>query len=407
MAPTDLERFLALLPTFEHRKGIQLFDVLAKDPATAGPILDALLFVVSNHSDPQLHTPHGLVTLVSARELLLLTRPPAGLGLLRFLVLYNFSLTKRPLTTAQAEAAARAVPPGPDEAILDAYRKAIGKNLGDQAAALLGRIALDAGLEAAGRTAIRASFDEFGRLGHNLALSVSYAEAATVLGMPRALVPLSNLARIQAVALAGIKPIEVPERVPSGHAEADETRLAELVEAWEFDRVESVLEAFAFEDRAAEAYRPLLVAASADPGFLGHTLSLVHAGRTAARYLNPSENAWLLWKLYRTLTTRFGYPEFLRIGKAEPLDADAILPALESSLRHKSPPAEETVRRALEGGMPLERILATVVDFYGNWTVGEKEHTIIYLNAALQTARFLGRDEALLPLAIALSKLPF
>jgi hypothetical protein len=47
------------------------------------------------------------------------------------------------------------------------------------------------------------------------------------------------------------------------------------------------------------------------------------------------------------------------------------------------------------------------VDFYGQWTVGEKEHTISYLNSVLQTARFLGREEALLPLAIGLSKLPF
>jgi len=47
------------------------------------------------------------------------------------------------------------------------------------------------------------------------------------------------------------------------------------------------------------------------------------------------------------------------------------------------------------------------VDFYGQWTVGEKEHTISYLNAVLQTAKFLGREESLLPLAIGLSKLPF
>ena len=55
----------------------------------------------------------------------------------------------------------------------------------------------------------------------------------------------------------------------------------------------------------------------------------------------------------------------------------------------------------------LDEILAAVVDFYGQWTVGEKEHTISCLNAVLQTAKFLGKDEALLPLAIGLSKLPF
>jgi hypothetical protein len=84
-----------------------------------------------------------------------------------------------------------------------------------------------------------------------------------------------------------------------------------------------------------------------------------------------------------------------------------MLSALESSLRYKSPPAEETVRHALEADVPLEDILAAVVDFYGQWTVGEKEHTISYLNAILQTAKFLGKEEALLPLAIGLSKLPF
>jgi len=84
-----------------------------------------------------------------------------------------------------------------------------------------------------------------------------------------------------------------------------------------------------------------------------------------------------------------------------------MLSALESSLRYKSPPAEETVRHALEADVPIEDLLATVVDFYGQWTVGEKEHTISYLNAVLQTAKFLGKEEALLPLAIGLSKLPF
>src|SRR6267143_4087352 len=151
----------------------------------------------------------------------------------------------------------------------------------------------------------------------------------------------------------------------------------------------------------------LPISASAEPGFLGHTLSEVHGARLASRFLTPSENAWLSWKLYRTLTTRFGYPEFLRLGDPENQDRPSMLSALESSLRFKSPPAEQTVRHALEADVPLDEILASVVDFYGQWTVGEKEHTISYLNAVLQTARFLGRDEALLPLAIGLSKLPF
>src|SRR6266571_3660320 len=202
---SDLDRLFALLPTFEHQKGIRLFDELARDPANAAPILQELLAVVSNHDDPQLHTPHGMLTVHAGRDLLRLTRPPGGLGLLRFLVLYNFSL----------------------------------------------------------------------------------------------------------------------------------------------------------------------------------------------------------WKLYRTLTSRFGYPEFLKLGETASSGPESILAAFESSLRYKSPPAEETVRRALEDDLPLADLLAKTVDFYGNWTVGEKEHTISYLNAVLQTANFLGKDEALLPLAIGLSKLPF
>src|SRR3990172_12883860 len=155
MVSKTLERFFALLPTFEHKEGIRLFDELAKDPANAAPILQELLYVVSNHDDPQLHTPHGVLTLQSARELLLLTRPPGGLGLLRFLVLYNFSLTKRTLSVAQAEANARAIPPGDPADMALAYRKAVTVGLGGQAAALLCRIGLDRGLERALHLAVR------------------------------------------------------------------------------------------------------------------------------------------------------------------------------------------------------------------------------------------------------------
>lgn len=407
MASKDLERFFGLLRTFEHQKGIRLFDELAKDPANAAPILDELLLVASNHHDPQLHTPHGGLTVQSARELLRLTRPPGGLGLLRFLVLYNFSLHKRSLTPEQARQSALAVPPGALGEMRAAYAKAVAGNLGGQAAALLNRVALDRGIEAAGHLAIRVALIDLGRLGHNLSLAVAFVEAAVALRMPRGLVPLANLAHVQSLALAGAKPVDIPELRDRGEGEADVSLLEDLVQAGDFDRVEGVLRALAFEADADAACRPLLVAASADPGFLGHTLSVAHSARVATRYLTPSENAWLLWKLYRTLVTHFGYPEFLRLGEPETRDREAIFAAFESSLRYKSPPAEATVRQALEAGVPLEEILAAVVDFYGNWSVGEKEHTIIYLNAALQTAEFLGRDSALLPLAIALSKLPF
>ena len=407
MATKDFDRFVALLPTFEHEKGIRLFDDLVKDPANAAPILQELLPVVSNHDDPQLHTPHGVLTLQAGRELLRLTRPPGGLGLLRFLVLYNFSLQKRALTPSGVEGAARAIPSAAPEEKARAYRKFVFEHMGPKAAALLARIALDEGIDTAAHLALRTALDDLGRLGHNLALAVGYSELASVLGLPRVLVPLANLGHVQSVGLQGVPSVEIPGLEEPKAGEADPAALASHLEGWEFDRVEPILQAFALAGQTEEAYRPLLIAASAEPGFLGHTLSEVHSARLACRFLTPSENAWLSWKLYRTLTTRFGYPDFLRLGEPEARDRPSMLAALESSLRFKSPPAEETVRHALEADVPLDDILASVVDFYGQWTVGEKEHTISYLNAVLQTAKFLGKDEALLPLAIGLSKLPF
>ena len=407
MASKDLDRFLSLLPTLEGQKAVQIYDSLIKDPANAGSILQGLFAVVSNHADPQLQAPHGLLTVQSARDLLLLTRPPGGLSLLRFLVLYSFTLRKRPLSLSVVQASARAIPAASLGELALAYRKAVGGGLGDQAASLLGRIALDSGLAAASHVAVRTSLDDLGRLGHNLLSATAYVQTAEILSAPRALVPLWNLAHLQALSLSKVPIANIPELKGPGDGEPDVALLEELVVEGSFDRVEAVLRALAFEGQPDEAYRPLLVAASADPGFLGHTLSLGHSARVASRHLSPSENAWLSWRLYRTLTTRFGYPEFLELGGPSGVDRDSVLAALESSLRFKSPPAETTVRQALEAGVPLEEILARVVDFYGNWTVGEKEHTISYLNAALQTAKFLGKDRALLPLAIALSKLPF
>src|SRR3990170_11979 len=262
MAPKELDRLATLLQTFDHEKGIALFDELAKDPANAGPILQELLLTAANHDDPALHTPHGPLTLHAARELLLLTRPPGGMSLLRFLVLYNFSLHKRPVTVAQAEANARGVPPAGLEEMAEAYRKAIRGNLGAQAAGLLGRIAMDHGLERALHVGVRTSLDDVGRLGHNLSTAVTCAEAAAALRVPRALVPLANLAHAQARALAGIAAAPIPEADGRGLGEPDVGSLGEFVEAWDFDRVEAVLRALAFEGQADLAYRPLLVAAS-------------------------------------------------------------------------------------------------------------------------------------------------
>jgi len=407
LASTDLDRLLALLPTTDHACALPLFDKVIRDLGSAAPILQELVFVASNHDDPQLHTPHGLLTMVAGRDVLRLTRPPGGFGLLNFLVRYNFTLQRRAFDASVAAAMARSVPSASADELTLAYRKAIHGGLGDQAASVLGRVVLDQGLEAASHVTLRASLDDLGRLGHNLVTAVSYVSAAETAGRGRELVPLMNLARLQAFALRDAPTASIPDRADPGGGESSVDELGELVVDGAFDQVEPALQALAFSGLADEAYRPLLIATSAEPGFLGHSLSLAHAARLASRFLTPSENAWLSWKLYRTLTTRFGYPEFLELGASESLDRDALLPALESSLRNKSPPVERTLRQALENEVALDDLLATVVNFYGNWTVGEKEHTIIYLNAALQTAKFLGRDRALLPLTIALGRLPF
>jgi len=402
-----LDRLLALLPGVDHRHAVPLFDRVVKDLSSAGPILQELVLVASNHDDPQLHTPHGLLTMIAGRDLLRLTRPPRGLGLLRFLLLYNFTLQRRPFDVSVASAMARSVPPASAEDLAAAYVKAVQGGLADQAASVMGRLTMDHGIEVSSRVALRASLADLGRLGHHFVTAASYVEAAASFGGAKILVPVMNLARLQAFSLQGTHVVPIPDREGSGDEEADTDVLEALVEEGSFDRVEGVLRALAFEGHADEAYRPLLIAASVEPGFLGHSLSLVHAARQASRHLTPSENAWLSWKLYRTLTTRFGYPGFLELEAGEDLDRDALLPALESSLRDKSPPAERTLRQALENGVSLDDLLATIVNFYGNWTVGEKEHTISYLNAALQTAKFLGREHALLPLTIALGRLPF
>ena len=407
MTSTDLDRLLALLPTTDHAHALPLFEKVIQDLGSAGPILQELVYVASNHDDPQLHTPHGLLTMVAGSDLLRLTRPPGGLGLLRFLIRYNFTLQRRAFDASVASAMARSVPAASLDDLAMAYRKAVHGGLGDQAASLIGRVVLDHGTESASHLALRASLDDVGRLGHNLVTAAAYVSASGMGRSGKDLVPLMNLARLQAFALQGTSAASIPDRSDAGDGRASVDRLGELVVDGAFDQVEATLQALAFSGLADDAYRPLLIATSADPGFLGHSLSLVHAARIVSKFLTPSENTWLSWKLYRTLTTRFGYPEFLELGASEPVDRTSLLPAIESSLQNKSPPVERTLREALQNGIPLEDLLATVVNFYGNWTVGEKEHTISYLDAALQTAKFLGRDQALLPLTMALGRLPF
>src|SRR3989440_11581609 len=91
-----------------------------------------------------------------------------------------------------------------------AYRKVVHDHAGTKAAALLARVGLDRGIEAAAHLAIRASLDDLGRLGHNLTMAVAYSEAASSLGLPRGLAPLANLGQAQGVSLHGVRPTDIP-----------------------------------------------------------------------------------------------------------------------------------------------------------------------------------------------------
>src|SRR5207249_7574092 len=79
---THLHTLVFVLIPRRHPRST-LFPYTTLFRSNAAPILEGLLLVGSNHDDPQLHTPHGLLTLQAGRDLLRLTRPPGGLGLLR------------------------------------------------------------------------------------------------------------------------------------------------------------------------------------------------------------------------------------------------------------------------------------------------------------------------------------
>jgi hypothetical protein len=401
---SEISQFNELLVTGQHAKAMRLFDAISEDPALCGLVLDSLLMSNANQHDPQLHAPHGLQTTNAARGMLAISGYPAGVPLLRFATLYSFSLRKRDITAEDVRIRAKGLPPVPDPT--GALYAAIEAGDFPFAGALLARIALDGGVPAAAHAALRFALSDVGKLGHNLGFTVSFLEAAHALALPRGLLPLANLGFLLGEAMKGTRPVPIPPMEPPG-AEPSPRGLAEAVEDGAFDEVEVQLRALLAAGRTDDAVRPLLVAASADPGFLGHTLVLAHSARLAARFLEPEENFFLLWKLYRTAVSRFGYPEFLRLGAHQDIEEASVMSALRASLAQKSPPPEITLRQALEVGVPLDDVLATIVNAYGRWTVGEKEHTIIVLDAALETARFLGHDEALLPLAVALMRLPF
>ena len=401
---SEVSQFNELLVTGQHAKAVRLFDAISGDPALCGLVLDSLLMSNANQHDPQLHAPHGLQTTNAARGMLAISGYPAGVPLLRFVTLYSFSLRRRDITAEDVRIRAKGLPPVPDPAA--ALYAAIEGGDFPLSGALLARIALDRGLPAAARAALRLALGDPGKLGHHLTFAVSFLEAARALGLPRGLLPIANLGFYLGEAMKGARPAAVP-RPPGTDVPPSPQRLAEAAEEGAFDEVERQLWALLAAGRIDDAVRPLLVAASADPGFLGHTLILAHSARLAAPYLESAEGFHLLWKLYRTAVSRFGYPEFLRLGDHQDIEPEAVMSALRASLQHRTPPPEVTLRQALEVGVPLDEVLATVVNGYGHWTVGEKEHTIIALDAALETARFLGHDKALLPLAVALMRLPF
>ncbi len=403
---SELAQFNEHLAMGRHERAMPLFDKIVQDDLSARLVLESVLMSVANHNDPNLAVLHGVQTVDSARRLIALAPFPAGRPLLRFVTLYAFSLLKRRLTAEDVRIHALKVPKVSANDI--AFAEAVAHSQQDLAAAILGRIALDAGVEAAGRAAIRLAVGDIGRLGHNLALTVSYVEAAQSLGLPRGLLPLANLAIQQCRMMPNARLAASPALpvIPAGHP-PDADGLATAVGEGKFDRVEDLVKSMCAAGDARGALRPLLVAASADPSFLGHNLSLMHSAVLASEYLAPEDNAALVWKLYRTTDTKFGFPDFLRLREATNADRKGAISGLEATLQYKTPPAEQTLRHALEAGLSLDEIAEIVVGNYGNWRVGEKEHTIVYLNAAIQAARWLGRDQAMLPLVIALSKLPF
>ncbi len=401
---TEVSQFNELLVTGQHVKGMRLFDQVSQDPTLCALVLDSVVMSNSNQSDPSLHTPHGLPTTNAARGMLAISGFPAGVPLLRFITLYSFSLRKRGLSAEDVRIKARSLPALPDP--VGALTAALSAGDVGVSGAVLARLALDRGIPAAARAVLRYTLNDIGKLGHHLAFAVSFLDAAEALGLPRGLLPIANLGFFLAESMKGTRAIEIPPLEADAVPPSSEG-LAEAAETGAFDVVKAQLRALLAARRTDDAVRPLLVAASADPGFLGHTLILANAIRRAAPYLEPPENFHLLWKAYRTLVSRFGYPEFLRLGPVPAIGRDAVMSALRASLEHRTPPAEVTLRQALEAGVPLDEVLGTIVNAYGHWTVGEKEHTIALLGAAVETARFLGRDGALLPLAVALMRLPF
>ncbi|HYS70821.1 MAG TPA: hypothetical protein VEM95_00190 [Thermoplasmata archaeon] len=404
MPSRDFEKFLQLLYTYDHAKALALYDSLITDEANFWPIADALLLVCANHQDAKLTVPHGLQTVEAARAMFALAGPEASQGLLRFMTLYSFSLIKRDWTATYLQQQAAVVAGDPEPA----FWTAVSSGQPDRAAALACAVATQKGLAAASHALLRASLADLGRLAHNFTLAASYAEAARTLGMPGGLVPLANGAHFLATTLQAARPFR-PEAFEAAPPTTDASleNLQRRLSDGEYETVHDILRRRAAGEDRERAFEPLLIGVAKDPGFLGHNMILAHSARLAAKYLDTDELSHVLWKFYRTLGKAYEYPADLAIQRRPNADPQAAITGLKSTLQNRTPPPLATIAACLEAGVPLDGVLKQIVGGYSGWRVGEKEHTIIYLNAAIQTANFLGEDKALLPLTVALQQLPF
>ena len=403
MPASAIQRFLGTLGTYEHKAGMQHFEAAVQDAGSARTALLGILLSVANQRVEPSVTPHAILTADAGRQIFDTAGWPASLPVLRFLALYNFTLTKRDWTPGALERMAGKIRVASGADPRGSLARALAAKNPQEVAALAAYLARRDGSVSAGRALVAATLGDVGRLQHNLALAVACTETAAVLGEPAGIVAVANGAfELAPLMTEFTRPTfePVPAEPP------DLLRLERALFEDDYEVVHRQIHAISASDRPEDAMRPLLVAACLEPGFLGHSLIAANAARLALPHLAPPERSFLLWKFYRTLVSRFGYPEALELRGGSEVEPGAALEALKSSLKIKSPPVERTLRDALESGVPLEKVLQHVAYNWTNWTVGEKEHTLQFLNAAIQTASFLGREGAMLPLVTTLYKLP-
>lgn len=360
----------------------------------------ALLLECSNHHDPHVQMPHGLETAVAVAEMVDLSSGREAYAALRFMTLHSFQLQKRTWNSKSLLSRAEKFKDVSVESLIEA----LFSNEIERAVVTACSIALSKGQEAVEEALARAVVDDFGRLGHNLSSTSAYLEAMRRLPFPEKLVPIANAVAFLCWSLKGEARPSVGPLPSELHVEGS---FEDCLATGDFVGIEACINQLIREANFPALYRPLTIASSINPGFLGHALMFCNSARKLTPIL-PAEFAFhLIWKLYRTTSSSFMYPEVFRLGGPKTIEPEAPLNALKASLQFRTPPIEQTLRLALEAGTPLDDIIRLAVSNYGSWTSGEKEHTLIYLNASLQAARFLGRDECMLPLVQGLSKLPF